>query len=292
MRSTSGAVLYFVICLAAIANPCPAQDKPKSPAEQFQTLLKQYQEASGSGTVLTDEERLKFIGEVYRLRYRLALKFVELAEKFPKDPIAVNALMQAVWQVNSTPWPVELVGRDEAAPRALALLERDHVESEKLGPTCQRLGYGFGREYGNFLRAVLDRNPHREVRAQACLALAHFLSGRLQRLALISQQPELERVYADLFGKDYLRELLRMDGEKANREADGLLERALADFGDVKIPDEGTVGEKARAELFEMRHLIVGKEAPDIEGEDQEGRKFKLSEYRGKVVLLDFWSEY
>ena len=39
-------------------------------------------------------------------------------------------------------------------------------------------------------------------------------------------------------------------------------------------------------------HLAVGKEAPDIEGVDQDGKTPKLSEYRGKVVLLDFWSEY
>jgi hypothetical protein len=37
-------------------------------------------------------------------------KFVKLAEKHPNYPIAVNALIKAVWQVNATPWPVELVG--------------------------------------------------------------------------------------------------------------------------------------------------------------------------------------
>ena len=41
-----------------------------------------------------------------------------------------------------------------------------------------------------------------------------------------------------------------------------------------------------------MRHLAVGKEAADIEGKDQDGKQFKLSQYRGKVVLLYFWSEY
>jgi peroxiredoxin len=50
------------------------------------------------------------------------------------------------------------------------------------------------------------------------------------------------------------------------------------------------VGEKAKAVLFQIRHLAVGKEAPDIEGADQDGKRFKLSEYRGKVVLLDFWN--
>ena len=34
----------------------------------------------------------------------------------------------------------------------------------------------------------------------------------------------------------------------------------------------------------------LGKEAPDIEGEDSDGKKFKLSDYGGKVVVLDFWA--
>jgi peroxiredoxin len=33
----------------------------------------------------------------------------------------------------------------------------------------------------------------------------------------------------------------------------------------------------------------LGKPAPEIEGVDSHGRAFRLSDYRGKVVLLDFW---
>jgi hypothetical protein len=36
--------------------------------------------------------------------------------------------------------------------------------------------------------------------------------------------------------------------------------------------------------------LPVGSAGPEIEGEDLDGKAFKLSDYRGKVVLLDFWS--
>lgn len=36
----------------------------------------------------------------------------------------------------------------------------------------------------------------------------------------------------------------------------------------------------------------VGKPAPDIEGEDVDGVPFKLSDYRGKVVLIDFWGHW
>ena len=114
----------------------------------------------------------------------------------------------------------------------------------------------------------------------------------MQRLDLVQEQPELAREFADLYGKEYLEDLRRQDRAKAVEEAEALFERAARDYGDVKLPDGDTVAEKAEAELFEIRHLAVGKEAPDIEGEDQDGKRFKLSDYRGKVVLLDFWSEY
>ena len=33
----------------------------------------------------------------------------------------------------------------------------------------------------------------------------------------------------------------------------------------------------------------VNEEAPNITGEDVDGKEFKLTDYRGKVVVLDFW---
>jgi hypothetical protein len=36
----------------------------------------------------------------------------------------------------------------------------------------------------------------------------------------------------------------------------------------------------------------VGDAAPEIEGVDLAGTNFKLSEYRGKVVVLDFWGDW
>jgi hypothetical protein len=38
--------------------------------------------------------------------------------------------------------------------------------------------------------------------------------------------------------------------------------------------------------------LAVGKVAPDIEGEDIDGNVFRLSDYRGQVVVLDFWGNW
>ena len=38
--------------------------------------------------------------------------------------------------------------------------------------------------------------------------------------------------------------------------------------------------------------LAIGKVAPEIEGTDVNGMPFKLSDYRGQVVLLDFWGDW
>jgi hypothetical protein len=38
--------------------------------------------------------------------------------------------------------------------------------------------------------------------------------------------------------------------------------------------------------------FAVGKVAPEIVGRDVDGKRFKLSDYRGKVVLLDFWGHW
>ena len=38
--------------------------------------------------------------------------------------------------------------------------------------------------------------------------------------------------------------------------------------------------------------LNPGDLAPEIEGKDLDGTPFKLSDYRGKVVMLDFWGDW
>jgi hypothetical protein len=154
------------------------------------------------------------------------------------------------------------------------------------------MSYGFRKECETFLRAVLESNPNRAVRGLACLRLAQFLNGRLQRLDLLQERPEMARRYEGLFGKDYLQTLQRKGRAKALKEVETVFEQAARQYSDVKVPFGGTVGEKANSELYEIRHLSVGRAAQEIEGEDQDGKRFQLSDYRGKVVLLYFWSEY
>ncbi len=49
------------------------------------------------------------------------------------------------------------------------------------------------------------------------------------------------------------------------------------------------LADKILAPEFRRARLQVGMVAPDIAGEDLDGARFQLSDYRGKVVVLDFW---
>src|SRR5262245_41537164 len=215
MKRMAGGILVLMLNLSVGAAGGDGQDKPATPAEQYQALRKEYDRASSSGVPLTDAERMKFVGKVYKHRNALAQKFLELAEKYPDDPVALDALTKAVWQVNTNPWPVEVVGEDTARVRAFELIQRDHIQSDKLGPLCQRVSYGFCKEYETFLRAVLAKNPYREVQATANLSLGHFLNTRLARVDLCRDQPELAKSFAELYGRQYFAELQRKDRDKA-----------------------------------------------------------------------------
>ena len=56
-----------------------------------------------------------------------------------------------------------------------------------------------------------------------------------------------------------------------------------------KLAEGSWLADKIAGPRFKKERLQIGMTAPDIEGEDIDGVAFKLSDYRGKVVVLDFW---
>jgi len=75
------------------------------------------------------------------------------------------------------------------------------------------------------------------------------------------------------------------DADTKRKEAVELL-RALA-----KKPGNTGIRCAAKRQVFDLDHLQVGFKAPDIEGTDVEGKTIRLSDFRGKVVVLTFWGD-
>ncbi len=92
--------------------------------------------------------------------------------------------------------------------------------------------------------------------------------------------------------------MLRDQYEKAYqakaKDADDLYQKARTYFADAakKHADNRVLANRFQDALYLLEKLAIGKVAPEIAGEDLDGRKFKLSDYRGKVVVLDFWGNW
>jgi hypothetical protein len=68
-----------------------------------------------------------------------------------------------------------------------------------------------------------------------------------------------------------------------------LLARVVKDYAKV---NNGSLAKTAERDLFEVQHLSIGCEAPEITSEDIDGVEFSLADYRGKIVVLDFWGNW
>jgi hypothetical protein len=289
MYRFAGIVLLLLPALPAAGG----EDKPKqTPEEQYQALVKEYQDKvqafqKALQDASTPLERQKAIQEKNPQPNKYAPKFLALAEKNPKDPVAPEAL---AWVVSNT----QNQGRSGPGAKALATLAHDYVDSPQVGPACLALTNALGKQTEAFLRAVLAKNPSRDAQGAACVALAEYLKNRNRAAQTLKDRPQLAANYLNVLGKDTYQDLVKLDPGKADEEVAELLDRAADKYGDVKIAG-GTVGDKAKAALALAKNggkPELGKPAPEIEGEDIDGKPLKLSDYRGKVVLLDFWGNW
>ena len=379
MKCLFGGALTLMLAMPAWGAGDDPKEKPPEPAtpgEQYKALLREYQNelkaySKAVQAAKTPEDQQKAFTDHYPKPEKYSPRFVALAEKNPKDPVALDAL---IWVLSNRFGPGN--GKDGSA-KAIAILERDHADSPKLASICQTMAYSIDKGSISFLRTLLAKSPHGEVKAEACLALAQNMVQRKQLAVRLQGDPKFAKQYEAALEKEVVQELLKADltkldaevdelyrdvaekyapamkaeklanlcmnlargaskggelvlrmlleknnqpqvqgvaclalaqsmkqradnqsakdpkgAEKVFQESEALFERAIKEFANIKTPYYGTVGAKAKSELYEIRYLTVGKEAPDVEGEDQDGKKFKISDYKGKVILLDFWNQY
>lgn len=268
----------------------PAQE-PQTPEEKLAAWQKEYQEqmmkfSQAARAAKTPEER----AEVMKLQPKpmeFVDKFMGLAKENPKSPIAAKALVWVAMNGRGTP----------ASAEATKLLLDDHPDSLEIGSIVQMLGMGMPDPNNEtLLQKILEASPHDEVKAKATFSLANLLKQMIDFKGRMDADPQMAEAMSRSLSKP-AQEYLQAIGTEANpldqlnARIEGLYQTCVDKYPDVEM-GRGTMGKIAASALFEMRYLSIGKIAPDIDGSDFDQVAFKLSDYRGKIVVLDFWGDW
>lgn len=199
----------------------------------------------------TDEERNKVKLDFEKMPAKAFLpKAVAFAQKAKGSEVGASAWI----------WVFSYAGQTQASgaqKRALDALLADYITSPKIAQLAQTLQYG-GPELSQAdaeaaLKTILEKSPEADVRAQALASLAGLNMP-------YEGSTEAQRAAAETY-----------------------LGRLMAEYPSSRAAAQ------ARGALFELKNLQIGMPAPDFEATDEKGNKFKLSDYRGKVVIVDFW---
>jgi hypothetical protein len=265
------------------SKPAPA---PGTPAAEVAAVLKEFDAAEEAFDKLyqaakTKEEKEKLFEEKYPKAEQWSPKLLEIATAHPKDPAALEALQ----------WVVQRDGDSDRGGQALEVLARDHLADPGLVEITDGLGYSVRPEAESLLRAAMRESPDPVVRARATYSLAQVLrrvGGIAKRLNDPSDEEDRKNLHKWV-GEAGCKRLAALDADKVAAEAESILLTVKDKYADVKASYRGTLGERAEADLFELRNLAIGKVAPEIVGEDVDGKPLRLSDFRGKVVVLDFW---
>jgi RNA polymerase sigma factor (sigma-70 family) len=262
--------------------------EPGETNREYLTLLEEYEAARTSAektlmAVKTEQEMRAAFPELGRVEWSYAGRFLAIARKYRDDPVAIDALGGLVANRFTPP---------EAA-EAAEILIRDHVKSDKLIPLYRVLATStaaWSTAAERLLRVATDSALTAEARGQACFSLGLLLANRARDLRQhLGPEPNLLLK---------LEQTARSGGQKSGKssdenpaaldqEAERFLTGVMDLYSNVSGKN-GTLGAMAEPQLFVLRELAVGKPAPEVEGQDVDGKTFRLSEYLGNVVVLTF----
>jgi hypothetical protein len=291
MRQVLAASLAVLVLMPALRAADEPPDKGKTPRERYQALFQEQQKAMQQfmdvyQKAKNDEERSKLVQEKYPQPQSYVRRFLEIADSAPQDEAAIDCLI----------WIVQHGGSGPDANRAIDRLAASHAENKRLGEIAPRLVYSLSPSAEKLLRAILEKSPDREAKGRACLALGQYFKQQSELVRTLKTDPkraeQLEAAYTSQgIDKSLFTALRQKESDALTKESEAMFERAANEFTDVSN-FRGTIGKTAEAELNEIRNLVVGKPAPEITGEDTDGKPFKLSDYKGKVVVVDFWGDW
>jgi len=139
-----------------------------------------------------------------------------------------------------------------------AAIETYHMKSAKLPPLCLALASTDDPGSLSLLEKIQTDHSDKKVQGVAALAIA-------MRLKFLG------------------------DDDSLKKKRLTLLRKAIIESADVEI-NGVSVAKLAEEELYIIRFLTKGQTAPDLSGTDSGLRPLKLSDFKGKVVVLLFWN--
>jgi hypothetical protein len=212
----------------------------------------------------------------------LAGQALALVKQNPRDSGAADVL---TWILVNYP------GAPAAGPAA-ELLVKDHARDPDVQREAGRFAFGLLYWGEKLLRGLADADVPEPLRMRARFHLATFLQSKASGVSTLAFfDPKMLRMVETHFGKEYVGSLRNVDTAKLYDEAVRLFTplTAAPRPGAHAGPD---LAEGAKAAIYEIKNLAIGRAAPEISGEDIDGKPMKLSDFRGKVVIIDFWGHW
>lgn len=234
----------------------------------------------------TEEQKEAFVQKATETFNRegtpLAEKALALVRPHVQDPAAVDVLS----------WILSYFPGSPAAAQAADLLIQHHLTNPKTQEMASRF-VGMPMPWAEKLhRALAAADLPREKKGRALFQLARCLKAKAAMPTMLKGlEPGMAKLVELRFGKDYIAQLRSADPAKLEADAIRLFTEVANRFGDEKYGPK-KLSEWAKSAIYEIQNLSIGKTAPEISGEDIDGGKFKLSDYRGKVIMLDFWGHW
>jgi thiol-disulfide isomerase/thioredoxin len=254
---------------------------------EYQQLLKDYEAAStrlkkAFDDAKSEKDQEKIIAEYRKLGPSFAVRFLKFAQKFPTAPNAPDAL---AFILQTAPFCPE-------ADKAADVLSTKHAGNEGLVRQGSTFAYAPTAGIEKVLRATLKAQTGDVNLALASANLGQFLVNKAQAAQLTQDADgDLYKRIEEIYTKELAKDLKAADIANVEGEAARLFDNVVNKYGKAKGLDQKVLA-ASRAHLYVLQNLSVGKVAPEIDGEGVDGKKFKLSQYRGKVVVVSFWATW
>lgn len=292
MKLITSAILCITLAAATAASGQEKSGQPKlppappatTPEGQLDEMKAEFEKAQADffkeyKAAKTPDDRRKLVEEKAPKPEKFAERFMEFAKKHGNSEVSASALG----------WIVENAGHTAMGKQAIEKLGQDHIASKAIGDICEVIAGQGTPDAEKLLSRILAENKNKSAQASACLSLAQYFQSQAEMARQLAgpQKAEIEQY----LGKERVAALHAVGAAGLEKKAEAHFDTVVEKYADVKR-GRGTLGEIAKGELFEIRNLGIGKPAPEIESVDLEGNKVRLSDLRGKVVVLDIWATW